>query len=39
MGFYEVQTGQSIGHLIVQLLPENLGWIRMALSKSLGIKR
>ncbi len=38
MGFYEVQTGQSIGHLIVQLLPENLGWIRMALSKSLGIK-
>ncbi len=36
-GFYEVQTGQSIGHMLIDLLPKNLGWIRSTLSKSLGI--
>ncbi len=36
-GFYEVQTGQTIGQLFVTLLPKNLGWIETVLSRSLGV--
>jgi hypothetical protein len=36
-GFYEVQTGQTIGQLVITLLPENLKWIESVLSRSLGV--
>ena len=36
-GFYEVQTGQTIGQLFVTLLPKNLGWIETVLSRNLGV--
>lgn len=38
IGFYEVQTGQTIGQLFVSALPDNLGWIDAALSRSLGVE-
>ena len=37
-GFYEVQTGQSIGHVVVNLIPPNLDWIRLCISRSLGLE-
>lgn len=37
-GFFEVQTGQSIEHLSLALLPESLSWITKTISSSLGIK-
>ncbi len=37
-GFYEVQTGQTIGQLYMPLLPKNLGWIQQVLSRHLGVK-
>ncbi len=37
-GFYEVQTGQTIGHLFVSMLPANLAWIPTTLSRSLGME-
>lgn len=37
-GFYEVQTGQAIGHLFVSRLPSNLTWIATTLSRSLGME-
>lgn len=36
-GFYEVQTGQTIGHLVTTLLPQNFNWLSKALSRSLGV--
>lgn len=36
-GFYEVQTGHTIGQLFVTLLPKNLGWIETVLSRNLGV--
>jgi len=36
-GFYEVQTGQTIGHIFLGLAPDNLGWIATTLSKTLGV--
>ena len=36
-GFYEVQTGQTIGQLFVALLPSNLSWVEKVLSRSLGV--
>ena len=36
-GFYEVQTGQTIGGIFLTQLPANLQWISSILSKSLGI--
>jgi len=36
-GFYEVQTGQTIGHIFLGLVPDNLGWIATTLAKSLGV--
>lgn len=37
-GFYEVQTGQTIGQLFLPLLPKNLNWIHTSLSRSLGVE-
>ena len=36
-GFYEVQTGQTIGQLYITLLPVNFRWIHNTLSKALGV--
>ena len=36
-GFYEVQTGQTIGHIMLTMLPPNLRWIQETLSRNLGI--
>ncbi len=36
-GFYEVQTGQTIGHIFLGLAPDNLGWIATTLAKTLGV--
>ncbi|WP_309385532.1 hypothetical protein [Cerasicoccus frondis] len=36
-GFYEVQTGQTIGNIFLGLAPDNLSWIGTTLSKSLGV--
>jgi len=37
IGFYEVQTGQSIGHVLCTQLPPALGWIGATISSSLGV--
>lgn len=37
-GFYEVQTGQTIGHILLPLLPDNLLWIGSSLSRALGVE-
>jgi hypothetical protein len=37
IGFYEVQTGQSIGQVICTLLPSKLGWLETALANQLGV--
>ncbi|KAF0093943.1 MAG: hypothetical protein E1N59_2406 [Puniceicoccaceae bacterium 5H] len=37
-GFYEVQTGQSIGSFVLTLLPRNLSWIRDVLVRDLGLR-
>ncbi len=37
-GFYEVQTGQTIGQIFLTLLPRNLNWIHTALSRALGVE-
>ncbi len=36
-GFYEVQTGQTIGQIFLSLLPKNLNWVGQALARSLGV--
>jgi len=36
-GFYEVQTGQTIGEIFLSLLPDNLNWIGSTLSRTLGV--
>lgn len=36
-GFYEVQTGQTIGYLFTTLLPQNFNWLTRSLSRSLGV--
>jgi len=38
IGFYEVQTGQSIGQLFIPFLPANLAWISDVISQELGVK-
>lgn len=38
MGFYEVQTGQSIEKLFLTVLPKNLAWITRILANSLGVE-
>ncbi|MGC9449812.1 MAG: hypothetical protein ACP5I4_00075 [Oceanipulchritudo sp.] len=37
-GFYEVQTGQTIPHLYMTSLPENLGWIPEVIAREMDIK-
>ena len=37
IGFYEVQTGQSIGQVICPLLPPKLGWLEEAVAGQLGV--
>jgi Tfp pilus assembly PilM family ATPase len=36
-GFYEVQTGQTIGQIHLSLLPKNLAWMGGLLARSLGV--
>jgi len=37
IGFYEVQTGQSIGQVLCTHLPANLSWLSTSLSNALGV--
>jgi hypothetical protein len=37
-GFYEVQTGQTIGQIHLSLVPKNFGWMATSLAKSLGVE-
>ena len=37
IGFYEVQTGQSIGQVFCTLLPPKMGWIQGAIASQLGV--
>lgn len=37
IGFFEVQTGQSIGQLVCSVIPQNCAWLSSTLSASLGV--
>ncbi len=37
IGFYEVQTGQSIGSVLCTQLPPNLGWLSATMAGALGV--
>ena len=37
IGFYEVQTGQSIGAVLCAQLPPSLGWLSATMASSLGV--
>ena len=37
IGFYEVQTGQSIGSVLCAQLPANLGWLGSTMAGALGV--
>lgn len=37
IGFFEVQTGQSIGQLLCTVMPANCAWLGSTLSASLGV--
>jgi len=37
IGFYEVQTGQSVGLLFTSLLPPKLSWLSPVIATSLGV--
>ena len=37
IGFYEVQTGQSIGHVLCTHLPSSLSWLGSTMAGSLGV--
>lgn len=37
IGFYEVQTGQSIGQVCCTLLPSKLGWLETTIGGQLGV--
>lgn len=37
IGFYEVQTGQSIGNVLCTQLPASLGWLSSTIASSLGV--
>lgn len=37
IGFYEVQTGQSIGQVVCTILPAKLGWIEETIASQLGV--
>lgn len=38
IGFYEVQTGQSVGLLYSMLLPQKLAWLDGAIASGMGIQ-
>lgn len=37
IGFYEVQTGQSVGQVLVSQIPPKLAWLETAIASALGI--
>lgn len=37
IGFYEVQTGQSVGQVLALQLPPKLAWLDAAISSALGV--
>jgi hypothetical protein len=37
IGFYEVQTGQSVGHIICPSIPPKLAWLSGVIASALGI--
>lgn len=37
IGFYEVQTGQSIGNVVCTQLPASLSWLGTTMASSLGV--
>jgi hypothetical protein len=37
IGFYEVQTGHSVGQVLCTMLPSKLGWLDAAIASALGI--
>lgn len=37
IGFYEVQTGQSIGHVFCTQLPPSLSWLGGTMAGALGV--
>ena len=37
IGFYEVQTGQSIGSVFCSQLPASLGWLGATMAGALGV--
>lgn len=37
MGFYEVQTGQSIGQLVCIVLPGKLAWLEAVIASQIGV--
>ncbi len=37
IGFYEVQTGQSVGHVLCTSLPPTLAWLEGAVAAALGV--
>lgn len=37
IGFYEVQTGQSIGQVACTVLPQKLSWLEAAIAGQLGV--
>jgi len=39
IGFYEVQTGQSVGQVLCAHLPPKLAWLETAMASALGIAK
>jgi len=39
IGFYEVQTGQSISRMVCTLLPAKLGWLNDTFASALGMQK
>lgn len=37
IGFYEVQTGQSVAHVLCVVLPSKLSWLESAIAADLGV--
>jgi len=37
IGFYEVQTGQSVGQVLCTMLPTKLAWLDSAIASALGV--
>jgi hypothetical protein len=37
IGFYEVQTGQSISQVVCMLLPSKLSWLEAVIASQLGV--